>query len=449
MHGLKYMSSPRQRTGIQSGGRRSDTCMLFIPGFVKSLYPVLLSLFFLFSLPLSAYNRSIFTPDIRNFVYQLQNVDFEAMGRAGFDLAVVDYSADGTDDTAFPRERIDSLRNAAAGPSVILSYLSIGEAEDYRFYWQAGWKPGNPSWLGHENPDWEGNFRVAYWDAGWRDIVLLYLDKIQNAGFDGVYCDLVDQYEYFMERGRASAAEEMADLVAAIRTAGRFRDPDFLVFVQNASELPGLVPAYLESVDGIGQEDIYYGYESDGIATPSEVTSKLETNLAVFRDAEKSVLTIDYPFSFSEDQPHFDAFTRTKIDRAYQRSLDNGFIPYCTVRELNYMTVNPGHEPSAVRSGKDRSGPAAFNLLSNYPNPFNGGTFIPVSVERPIHASLRVFDVLGRETARIFQGPVAAGRKEFFWEGRTSEGRASASGVYFAVWEAEGRRETVKMLLVR
>ncbi|MBN2202190.1 endo alpha-1,4 polygalactosaminidase [bacterium] len=405
----------------------------------------------LFTTPLLTQEQSTSSPAISDFVYQLQNVDFEAMGQAGFDLAVIDYSADGTDETAFPRERIDSLRNAPAGPAIVLSYLSIGEAEDYRFYWEDDWKPGNPSWLGHENPDWEGNFRVAYWDSGWREIVLRYLDKILDAGFDGVYCDLVDQYEYFMERGRDSAAIEMADLVAEIRAAGRVRNPDFRVFVQNASELPGLVASYLESVDGIGQEDIYYGYERDGVATPSEVTSWLENNLAVFRDAGKSVLTVDYPFSLSENKPHFDSQTRQKIDLAYERSASNGFIPYCTVRELNFMTINPGHEPASVRDreGSGSPRPASPALLPNYPNPFNGSTVIPVAVPRPVHAILSVFDSRGAEMARIHDGMVRAGRTEFRWDGRSFGDRPAASGVYFAVWEAEGRRETVKMILVR
>jgi cysteinyl-tRNA synthetase len=424
---------------------------LFISGVEKRFILAFLSVLSLSPAPLLTQDRLTSLPAIRNFVYQLQEVDFAAMGQAGFDLAVIDYSADGTDETAFSRERIDSLRNAPAGPSIILSYLSIGEAEDYRFYWETSWKPGNPSWLGHENPDWEGNFRVAYWDAGWCDVVLRYLEKILDAGFDGVYCDLVDQYEYFMERGRETAAEEMAGLVAAIRDAGRARNSDFLVFVQNASELPGLVPSYIKSVDGIGQEDIYYGYERDGIQTPEEVTSLLENNLSVFRDNGKTVLTVDYPFSFSEDRPHFDSITRMKIDRAYARSEANGFIPYCTVRNLNFMTVNQGHEPSAVRY-RERSGsprPESPALHPNYPNPFNGGTVIPVDVPRPVHATLSVLDVRGVEAVRIHNGTVRAGRTEFRWDGNGPGGRPSASGVYFAVLEAEGRRATVKLLLVR
>ncbi|NOX86519.1 MAG: hypothetical protein GXO86_11260, partial [Chlorobi bacterium] len=84
-------------------------------------------------------------------------------------------------------------------------YMSIGEAEDYRYYWQPDWKPGNPSWLDKENPDWEGNYKVKYWDKGWQGIIFgndgSYLKKILDAGFDGVYLDIIDAFEYF-EGGR-------------------------------------------------------------------------------------------------------------------------------------------------------------------------------------------------------------------------------------------------------
>jgi cysteinyl-tRNA synthetase, unknown class len=416
---------------------------------VKNPHFILLCFLPLFPNSLQARERTVPFRDVRDFVYQLQNIDLRAVGTSGFDLAVIDYSADGSDDTAFSRQRIDSLRSAPDGPAAVLSYLSIGEAEDYRFYWQSGWKPGNPSWLGHENPDWAGNYRVAYWDPGWRGVVLRYLDRILDAGFDGVYCDLVDQYEYFSERGRTTAAQEMADLVASIRSAGRSRDPGFLVFVQNASELPGLVPGYVELVDGIGQEDVYYGYDRDGVATPEAVSVELEKNLAVFRDAGKTVLTVDYPFSFSGDTPHFDPFTMSKIDRAYGRSIANGFVPYCTVRNLDFMTVNPGHEPASVRGGSGSCRPEDPELLPVYPNPFNASTVIPVLVRFPGNARLSVFDCLGRETARIHLGRISAGRREFRWDGRDRNGHPAGSGVYFAVWESGGRRETVKMLLVR
>ena len=79
--------------------------------------------------------------------------------------------------------------------------MSIGEAEDYRYYWDSDWEPGHPSWIEEENPDWPGNYKVKYWNSSWQDIIYgngdSYLQKILDQGFDGVYLDIIDAYEYF------------------------------------------------------------------------------------------------------------------------------------------------------------------------------------------------------------------------------------------------------------
>ena len=84
---------------------------------------------------------------------------------------------------------------------MVICYMSIGEAEDYRYYWQNSWNSNKPSWLRDENPDWAGNYKVAYWDASWQEVIYgnntSYLKKILDADFDGVYLDIIDAYEYF------------------------------------------------------------------------------------------------------------------------------------------------------------------------------------------------------------------------------------------------------------
>jgi len=87
------------------------------------------------------------------------------------------------------------------GDRLAVAYMSIGEAEDYRPYWQPEWDATPPAWLGEENPDWPGNYKVRYWDPAWQQIIYgkddSYLRQILDAGFDGVYLDLVDAFEYF------------------------------------------------------------------------------------------------------------------------------------------------------------------------------------------------------------------------------------------------------------
>ncbi|RMG55004.1 MAG: hypothetical protein D6723_03625 [Acidobacteria bacterium] len=270
---------------------------------------------------------------VNDFLYQLQNLDLRAIGDTAYDLVVMDYSADGSEAGEFTAAEIEALRHSPGGEKIVLAYMSIGEAEDYRFYWRWWWRPSHPSWLDVENPDWPGNYKVHYWDPRWQAIILEYTDRLIDAGFDGAYLDLIDAYQYYADRGRTTAAEEMVAFVRTIAAHARARDPDFLIIPQNAPELATSFPTYLEIVDGIGQEEVYYGYEEDDQPTPPNITAELEAYLDVIKEAGKLVLTIDY------------ATTPAHIDDAYARSRAKGYVPFVTVRELDRLTINPGHEP--------------------------------------------------------------------------------------------------------
>ncbi|EKD76745.1 MAG: hypothetical protein ACD_43C00005G0001, partial [uncultured bacterium] len=65
-------------------------------------------------------------PGVDSWVYQLQNADINDLSNTTYDVVVIDYAKDGTDDTAYTREQIQSLQ---ASGKIVLAYLSIGEAE--------------------------------------------------------------------------------------------------------------------------------------------------------------------------------------------------------------------------------------------------------------------------------------------------------------------------------
>ena len=270
---------------------------------------------------------------VNDFLYQLQDLDLDAIGTTAYDLVVMDYSSDGREAGEFTREQISALQDSPGGPKIVLAYLSIGEAEDYRYYWRSEWEEDGAAWLEGENPDWPGNFKARYWDPGWQSVVFDYAGRILAAGFDGAYLDIIDAYEYFADRGRTTAAQEMADFVAAVAAFFRVRDPGFYIFPQNAPELAGLTTGYLDNVDGIGQEDLYYGYDADDRPTPPSVTLELERHLDRFRNAGKLVLTVDY------------AASPAHVTDAYARARAKGYVPLATVRGLDRLTVSPGQEP--------------------------------------------------------------------------------------------------------
>jgi choice-of-anchor C domain-containing protein len=80
--------------------------------------------------------------------------------------------------------------------------------------------------------------------------------------------------------------------------------------------------------------------------------------------------------------------------------------------------------------GVPRTGAAAFELGSPYPNPSPGGFSIGYALpfEAPIRIS--ILDLAGREVRVLAEGPQSAGRRTLFWDGNTAEGAAPA-GLYF------------------
>lgn len=282
--------------------------------------------------------RAEATETPNDFVYQLQRMDLDALGQTKFDLVIMDYSRDGSDERRFTAAEIEDLKNSPGGPKQVLSYVSIGEAEDYRWYWQRSWdadrngKPdaSAPTWLGSSNPDWLGNYKVRYWDPEWQRIVYDYLDRVIAAGYDGAYLDLVDAYSYW-RRDHATAEADMVEFVKDIATYARTNGggPDFRVYVQNAEEL-SRHPDYLAAVSGIGREDLFYnGNRPQSKSEVRYATRQLDR----FKAAGKPVLVIDY------------VTKRDKINDFYRKASSRGYVPYATRRDLDVLTINRGHAP--------------------------------------------------------------------------------------------------------
>lgn len=87
------------------------------------------------------------------------------------------------------------------GRRLVLAYLSVGEAADYRPYWQRRWAAEPPGWIAQPNPAWPGSYRVKYWARPWKRILYgsadAYLDEILAAGFDGAFLDVMDAWQTF------------------------------------------------------------------------------------------------------------------------------------------------------------------------------------------------------------------------------------------------------------
>jgi cysteinyl-tRNA synthetase len=242
-----------------------------------------------------------------SFAYILQAEKFakskEAFVRkineSGRQLVVIDYSFDGGKDGLWRPQEIAAMKKSD-GNRRIVAYLSIGEAEDYRPYWKKEWKgDGRPDFLVEENKEWKGNFRVCYWRKDWQAIIAAYLETIINQGFDGVYLDIVDGYEFF-EKGKDNCVnsetkrtyrQDMKLFVTDIVKRAKQHSARFMVIQQNAQALfeDG---EYMSQLDGIGAEDVF----TNGKRPQKE--REINETIGYLKKAQAKGLTVvlvDYP----------------------------------------------------------------------------------------------------------------------------------------------------------
>jgi len=88
--------------------------------------------------------------------------------------------------------------------------------------------------------------------------------------------------------------------------------------------------------------------------------------------------------------------------------------------------------------------PVAFDLKQNHPNPFNPTTTIDFVMNETGHASLKVYDLSGREVATLVNGMTDRGDHSVVFDAADL-----SSGVYFYTFETAAMSQTQKMVLVK
>lgn len=297
---------------------------------------------FLFVLMIFTLSLTIFAQDerdwtrINDYIVQLQRARANRLAPTAFDLVIADISLSGSS-----RQHIMDLKNSEGGEKLVVAYMSIGQAARFQYYWKAEWSQnGNwPHWADEPDGTWAGDVWVHYWDPEWQDIILTgddaYLDRIIDLGFDGVLLDRVDTANYYEDQGRDTAYQEMADFVIAISEHAKERSPNFGIFTINGEDIPLRLAesGYMQAVDGILVESLYYGYPRDNEPSYEDWTALREADLDQWVSAGKLVLTVDY------------SLRNEHIDDAYARSSARGYIPYVSDRSLGRMLIHKGHEP--------------------------------------------------------------------------------------------------------
>ena len=93
--------------------------------------------------------------------------------------------------------------------------------------------------------------------------------------------------------------------------------------------------------------------------------------------------------------------------------------------------------------------PEEFALRQNYPNPFNPETTIRFDLPEALHVSLVIYDITGREIAKLVDKNKPIGYHSIIWDGQDKHGNQVSSGVYLYRIQVGNYIQTKKMVLLR
>ena len=125
--------------------------------------------------------------------------------------------------------------------------------------------------------------------------------------------------------------------------------------------------------------------------------------------------------------------------------VDNSCVVDNTTQRVNTFWVN------SALAELDESAPIAnkFELMGNYPNPFNPETKIKFSTERESNVEVTIYSLLGEKVNTIQNGQLNAGTYNISWFGQDQNGNKVPSGVYFYEVRSDNRTAKGKMLLLK
>ena len=332
--------------------------------------------------------------DVANWGYQLQGIDGaplvpEFYATSPHELVVIDYSSDGRDDGMHTPAQIDAIKNKPGG-GVAVSYISIGEASDFRDDWDPAWTTNGqgdgtltalaPHWLGPTDPNWPESRKVRYWESGWQDKIFNAshtgaLDKVVTQGFDGAYLDIVDAYYFWAAEATAAerlpgdplagdehdAAARMIDFIVAMTAHARDTNPDFFVILQNGDFIidaldgadPARKAALLDAIGGIAVEDVYLrggdAPENNAFRPDAERIAVLQRD---FLGNGKPVFAVDY------------VTDAALMGKFVERAIDDGFIPTVAPNRQLDRTFAALQSPATVTESADLvAGTAAAEVI--------------------------------------------------------------------------------------
>jgi cysteinyl-tRNA synthetase, unknown class len=253
----------------------------------------------------------------------------EKIGHANIDLGIISRLA------AHGRPYSKSEITRAKRNKWLLAYVDVGEAQQHEWYYDELFLNGSPPWSLERNRRHPGNVRVLLDAPEWNAIILETINRVIEAGFDGVELDVLDVYWNKVYPGGSSPANQAKAVKLACKIAkfARARVPSFKIVVNNASDLAGKFPEYKTCVDATIGESVWWFNTST--RRDKQYTQFQLKYLAQNQKAGLKVLVMDKTVI-----PKDGAFV-------YRESRKRGWLPFVSDWYLSSFPLEPQTETTS------------------------------------------------------------------------------------------------------
>ncbi len=213
---------------------------------------------------------------------------------------------------------------------ILLGYLSLGEAERHRDYFD---EVKNGGLLLGENPHWRGSYTIDIRERRWTErIISRLIPALLRRGFDGVFLDTVDS-PLHLERQYPRRYRGMSDAAVRLVRAIRRNYPQIKIMLNRGYEI---LPRVASDIDIVLGESVYTGYDFEKKIYQRVPQADYRRQVAWLKQAAGKnpalkVLTLDY---WNPDDPE-------GIAAIYRIQRANGFVPYVATITLDRIIPEP------------------------------------------------------------------------------------------------------------
>jgi uncharacterized protein (TIGR01370 family) len=213
---------------------------------------------------------------------------------------------------------------------ILLGYISLGEVENIRSYYDQSKKDG---YILDENKNWPGSFYVDVRNPKWTKLVISkVIPSILSQGFDGIFIDTIDNPEY-LETSNPKKYKNMQLAAINLLIMIRMNFPHIKIMINRGYSLLPDVAKYIDYVLAESlMTDIRFKDKSYK-KRPEKVYLATIKKLRELQDINPKLLLFSLDYWNPKDTE--------EIKAIYKTERENGFIPYVSTINLNKIYTEP------------------------------------------------------------------------------------------------------------